>query len=140
MQAEFTPYICVRVCVFDVTLCHIITDNLLKLQHTPGNYPGTGCVLLPNPRKLCTVIHPISRSLSLFASPCRPLPAELATPRRVCCCLSNFQLAAEYENFVWANLLYGILIVFAQLKLETGPSQWKAGKLRTENCCRLLKI
>lgn len=52
-------YVYNSVCVFDVTLCHIITDNLLKLQHTPGNYPGTGCVLLPNPRKLCTVIPPL---------------------------------------------------------------------------------
>lgn len=131
--------VCVCVCVFDVTLCHIITDNLLKLQHTPGNYPGTGCVLLPNPRKhSCPPTPPLPFSLFL------PTPTrQLATPRCVCCCLSNFQLAAEYENFVWANLLYGILIVFAQLKLETetrldsprlGEStKTRSGKLETEN-------
>lgn len=63
-----------------------------------------------------TVALPLPLPLSLFL----PTPTrQLATPRCVCCCLSNFQLAAEYENFVWANLLYGILIVFAQLKLET---------------------
>lgn len=84
--------------------------------------------------------HSHSTSLSLFP----PTPTrQLATPRCVCCCLSNFQLAAEYENFVWANLLYGILIVFAQLKLETetrldsprlGEStKTRSGKLETEN-------
>lgn len=90
--------------------------------------------------------HSLFLSLYFFLSPPSP---QLATPRCVCCCLSNFQLAAEYENFVWANLLYGILIVFAQLKLETETrlESRKARKLaaenskrKAENCCRLLKI
>jgi len=57
-------YLCVFffVYVFYVTLSHIIADNLLKLQHTPGNYPGTGCVLVPNPRKLCFHLTPHLRS------------------------------------------------------------------------------
>lgn len=122
-------------CVFDVTLCHIITDNLLKLQHTPGNYPGTGCVLLPNPRKLCTVIQP---RISTLPTPTPHLPP--AWPRLAVSVVASLisSLAAEYENFVWANLLYGILIVFAQLKLDSGGAQrvesskTRSGKLETK--------
>lgn len=134
MQAEFSPdiqctvylylclcacilYLCVRVHEFYVTLSHIIADNLLKLQHTPGNYPGTGCVLVPNPRKLCYHL-PLPFSLSRFLH----IPST-THPNHPLSVASNFQFAGrEYEKFALANLLYGILIVFAQLKLGTGNS------------------
>lgn len=80
--------------------------------------------------------HP---SLTLIPTPTpTPTPtSRLGWPRLAVSVVASLisSLAAEYENFVWANLLYGILIVFAQLKL----SEWKARKLAAENSKRKRK-